>query len=155
MLPSRLFPGDRELGKKDDDHKPGTKSPLGNIWQHRRAPLRRNWKRLLIIAVSLIGLFYFFKNMPTDLQNPRARPNYGHPSGKGYGSKTSTPSQHGSIPKAGKDEQAEVPQHYFNGPIKFYQLASTLRALSSTRGSDPANRNVVCSCEVSVSAPQC
>jgi hypothetical protein len=150
-LPPRLFPGDEELGKRDDDHKPGKKSPLGIAWQHRRiphGPHRRNMKRVALGLVVLIGLYYFFKNMPTDLENPRPRPHYDHNPAKfgpEAGSRSPPSANQGSVQDARVEETAEASQHYFNGPIKFYQLASTLRAVSKTRGSEPVNRNVVCS----------
>jgi hypothetical protein len=139
-LPPRLFPGDEELGKRDDDHKPGTKSPLGIAWQHRR-----NMKRVALGLVALICLYYFFKNMPSDLENPRPRPHYDHnlaQSGPTVGSGPPPPVQ-GSMQKSGLEGAAEISQHYFNGPIKFYQLAMTLHAVSKTKGSDLVNRNVV------------
>src|SRR3954447_23475400 len=81
-LPPRLFPGDEELGKRDDDHKPGKKSNLGIPWQHRRlsqGPHRRTLKRAALGFIALVALYYFFKNMPTDLENPSHRPQYNHP----------------------------------------------------------------------------
>jgi hypothetical protein len=152
--PPRLFAGDEELGKKNDDHKPGmglgrgVKSPLGIAWQQRRLPhgQRRNMKRVALGLVVLIGLFYFFKNMPTDLENPRPRPHYDHgpeQSGPVQGSNPRSANQ-GSVQKPGHEGVGEVSQHYFNGPIKFYQLASTLHAVSKTRGAEFVNRNVVC-----------
>ena len=136
-LPPRLFPGDEELGKRDDDHKPGMKSPLGIAWQQRRiphGPHRRNMKRVALGLVLLIGLYYFFKNMPTDLENPRPRPHYEHNPGESdpaAGSRPPPPVQ-SSMQKPGVEETVEASQHYFNGPIKFYQLASTLHAVSKT-----------------------
>jgi hypothetical protein len=148
-LPPRLFPGDEELGKRDDDHKPGMKSPLGIAWQHRRiphGPHRRNMKRVALGLIVLILLYYFFKNMPTDLENPRPRPHYDHNTpepGPAAGS-NAPPASQGSIQKPGLEETTETSQHYFNGPIKFYQLASTLHAVSKTKGSELVNQNVVC-----------
>lgn len=153
-LPPRLFTGDEELGKKDDDHKPGRKSSLSAVWQQRRlshGPHRRTLKRIALGALALIVVYYFFKNMPTDLENPRIRPHYDHSpqeTTQGTGSKPATPANQGSMPKPGHEETTAVSPHYFNGPIKFYQLASTLHAVSRTKGSDLINRNVV-----SVSAP--
>jgi hypothetical protein len=146
-LPPRLFPGDEELGKRDDDHKPGSgKSPLGIAWQHRRmphGPHRRIVKRTAVGLVALICLYYFFKNMPTDLENPTPRPNFDHPgSGPGVVLRP-PPASQGFMQKPGLEETAKSSLHYFNGPIKFYQLASTLHAVSKTKGSELVNRNVV------------
>ncbi len=143
-IPPRLFPGDVELGKRDDDHMPGSKSGLAIAWHHRRMPHRphrRTLKRALWGILALVGLFYFFKNMPTDLENPRPRPSYGP--AKTNNPSSNPPDSPGSGPKPGQKATAEVPQHDFSGPIKFYRLASTLHAVSRTSGSDSANNNVV------------
>lgn len=145
-LPPRLFAGDEELGKRDDDHKPGAKSPLGIAWQHRRiphGPLRRNMKRIAWGAVALVLLYYFFKNMPTDLERrPSQRPNFDQP---GLGAAPRPPAApQGSMQQPGLEDSALTSLRNFNGPIKFYQLASTLHAVSQTKGADLVNRNVVC-----------
>ena len=156
-LPPRLFHGDEELGKKDDDHKPGTKGPLDRVWQQRRllqGPHRRTIRRVGLGILALIGLYYFFKNMPTDLTNPRPRPNYDHPAGPAApisGSRAPPPVNQVPTPKPVEEEAAVKSQHYFNGPIKFYQLASTLHAVSRTKGSELINQNVVCSMLISFS----
>ena len=136
-LPPRLFPGDEELGKKDDDHKPGVKNSFGIPWQQWRpfhGPHRRNTKRVVLGLVVLICLCYLFKSMPTtDLENSRLPPAV---------PLASPPASQGSTPKPEKEETMKASPHYFNGPIKFYQLASTLRAFSKTKSAE-LNRNVV------------
>lgn len=151
-LPPRLFHGDVELGKRDDDHQPGSKMPLGLAWKHRRPHVqRRSIKKIIIGLLVGIGLYYFYKNMPTDLQNPRQRPHYGgvpaQAGSKGTsGSKASSPQLNPNrVSKTNDDESDEVVGHDFNGPIRFYQLAGTLHAMSKVKGSDPLNNNVVCS----------
>lgn len=141
-LPPRMFPGDEELGKRDDDHKPGgKKNPLGLVWQGRRmavahGPPRRTLKRVGLGILALIAVYYFFKNMPTDLENPSRRPHYVPNTG------SSTPSRTPTSQKA-KGGAAEIP-HDFSGPIKFYELAESLHSVENTRGMDPINPNVVC-----------
>jgi hypothetical protein len=145
-LPPRLFPGDEELGKRDDDHKRGGKSPLGLAWHQRRlphGPHRRSLKRLALGILGLIVVYYFFKNMPKDLENPRQRPNYGLPSGPNAPPQKPPPVNRDSRIKSGDGGTAESVAHDFNGPIKFYHLASTLHAVSKTRGSELINHNVV------------
>ncbi|RDW80696.1 hypothetical protein BP5796_05394 [Coleophoma crateriformis] len=133
MIPPRLFAGDEELGKKDDDHKMHPKSPFG-MWQSsRRAPHRRSMKRAAVVGIVLICLYYFFKNMPTDLENPRRRPSYTH------GESDPAPAKSGS--KTGA--LALVEAQDFEGPIKFYKLASTLHALVKVHGDEPRNDNVL------------
>lgn len=140
-LPPRMFPGDEELGKKDDDHKPGgKKNPLGLVWQHRRmavahGPQRRTLKRAALGILAIVAIYYFFKNMPTDLENPSRRPHYM----PNTGSPASTPPSGQKT----KESAVNVP-HDFSGPIKFYDLAESLHAVGNTRGMDLVNPNVVC-----------
>ena len=63
--PPRLYPAEEDLAKKDDDHKPGTRRFM--IWRQRTIPhvQRRLAKRVMVGAVALIALYFFFKNMPT------------------------------------------------------------------------------------------
>ncbi|TVY44322.1 hypothetical protein LSUB1_G001294 [Lachnellula subtilissima] len=153
-LAPRLFPGDEELGKRDDDHKPGMglKSPLGMFWQHRRlphGPQRRNLKRIALGVLAFIALYYFFKGMPTDLESPRQRPSYSRPGtvpvpATDYtNQKALPPAGQGSGSKTAQAQAPEESLHSFNGPIKFYQLASSLHAVSNTKGADLINQNVL------------
>lgn len=149
-LPPRLFPEDEELGKRDDDHKRRAKSPMGLAWQHRRlshGPHRRTLKRLTLGILGLIAFYYFFKNMPTDLENPRPRPNYGPPSGPNAPPPKPPLVNQDSTSKSGYGGTTESVAHDFNGPIKFYHLASTLHAVSKMRGSELINQNVVSNTE--------
>jgi hypothetical protein len=148
-LPPRLFPGDEELGKRDDDHRPGTRGSLGMTWNLRQvlnAPHRRTMRRVALAIIAVAALYYFFKNMPTDLQNPRPRPHYGHlgiQSPPISGPKATRPASPGSTPGSERGEPAEPPQHDFNGPIKFYELATTLLPMKH-HGSVMSDKNVVC-----------
>lgn len=147
-----LFLGDEELGKKDDDHK-YSKTKMNTIaasWQHRRAPMRRNLKRVFLGIGALSLVYLFIKNMPTDVKHPNLRPHY-QPSGQ---------SSNGGIPMmtssgGGGNSQKNAPpgrpansikeeEYYFDGPIKFYELASSLHAASAaTNGNNPVNKNVL------------
>ena len=153
-LPPRLFPGDEEMGKRNDDHKPGARSPLGIAWQHGRlphGPHRRNLKRVGLGLVALICVYYFIKNMPTDLENPRPRPRFDYTqaeSGSAAGGRS--PAAQVSVQKPGSEAIVEPSQYYFSGPIKFYQLAATLQAASKTKGSEPVNRNVVYALDIHI-----
>ncbi|ESZ95375.1 hypothetical protein SBOR_4231 [Sclerotinia borealis F-4128] len=152
-LPPRLFNGDVELGKRDDDHKPGSKTPLGLAWKHRRPHVqRRSIKKIIFGLLVGIGLYYFYKYMPTDLQNPRQRPHYtqfgGVPAQAGLkgtgGSKAPSPQLNPKqVSKSTDDESTELSGHTYNGPIRFYQLATTLHAMSKVKGSDLLNNNVL------------
>jgi hypothetical protein len=144
----RLYPGDEELGKRDDDHKPGTKPPLLAVWHYRRLHFRRSGKKIGLLLLAVIALYYFVKNIPTDLQRPPSlRPSY--PPDTGGQSrpipKTTAPSHKGGhsghSTKADKKEQKG--EHWFNGPIKFYELAASLHSISATGGAMADNRNVL------------
>ncbi|EKD21620.1 uncharacterized protein L3040_004844 [Drepanopeziza brunnea f. sp. 'multigermtubi'] len=147
-LVPRLFPGDVELGKRDDDHKPGGKSQLGLAWQHRRipnTPLRRSMKRMVLGVLALIALYYFFRNMPTDLENPRKRPSYVHAAGPYAPSSKELPVSKATASEGGQSNTTDVPLHDFNGPIKFYNLASTLHGadILGSKGYEQINSNVL------------
>lgn len=74
---TRLFPGDAEAAKRDDDHVPGSSSSIRLAWQHRRRLIRRpRWQRVLLFLGLLVAIYYFIKNIPTDLRPPRQRPSY-------------------------------------------------------------------------------
>lgn len=145
----QLFPRDEELGKRDDDHRPGRRGSRGAIWQQRqlpRGPYRRTMKRIVVLALALIGLYFFFKNMPTDLKNPTARPRFDHSGGRYSQSDNSRPlppTTQDPIPKNGREASTQVSSHSFNGPIKFYELAVSLREASKKIGLGMTNRNVV------------
>lgn len=143
-LLQRPIHGDEELGKKDDDHKPGTKGHIGRAWQQRRlnGPRRSNLKKIALGLLVVVGFYYFFKNMPTDLEQPRQRPSFGPPAGQNAPAPKTVPNSYDTVSKMADDDTAETPLHNFNGPIKFYQLASTLHSVT-TRGSSPINQNVL------------
>jgi hypothetical protein len=151
MLGPRMFPGDVELGKKDDDHKPG-KAPLWKIW--RGLGLRYR-KRRVVITVVLCGLIWLFiQNIPTDLGEKMGRNGYpvnAHPFGQPRGpipyptESSSLPTEPKGPPPGPKPKALgeEAPNHYYNGPIKFYRLAPSLHSASTTMGYRFSNRNVV------------
>lgn len=111
------------------------------MWKPKgvRPHIRRGTvKRIALGLIALVGLYYFFKNMPTDLRNPRPRPSYDH---SASGTAASAIMQEGSL--SGSPGSPGFVEHNFNGPIQFFQLATSLRSVSGTKGSEPVNRNVV------------
>jgi hypothetical protein len=143
-----LFPGDLELGKRDDDHRPGKKGHLKSTWQHRKPLFRINFKKSLLALAGLTFLYYFFKNIPTDLNNPRRRPSYQSPfSSQGPEQRAQSndaPRDGGPPSKAtGDDGVDEDSQHWFDGPIKFYNLAVSLKEIMYTAGAGIENKNVL------------
>lgn len=147
--PPRLFPGDEELGKRDDDHRPRGKTSLGiarRMHQVLYAPHRRTVRRVALAIIAVAALYYFFRNMPTDLQNPRPRPHYdrsGIQSPTTSGPKVARPVNQGSTPSSERESPTEQEQHYFNGPIKFYELLASLQLASRRPGPEMSSTNVV------------
>ncbi|KAL8966421.1 MAG: hypothetical protein Q9197_005991 [Variospora fuerteventurae] len=143
-LLGRIFADDEELGKKDDDRKPGTRNLLPK-WSARKptspTPWQRRKRTVLYGLIACISLYLFFKNMPTPDHPPVARrpqydrsPRHGPPT-----SDRSFPSQKPPHPE--KPSKAE--QHYYNEPIKFNDLAVSLRATYSVWGYMEDNKNVL------------
>ncbi|KIN00305.1 hypothetical protein OIDMADRAFT_199656 [Oidiodendron maius Zn] len=147
--PARLFPGDEELGKRDDDHRPRGKSSLGiarRMHQVLYAPHRRTVRRVALAIIAVTALYYFFRNMPTDLQNPRLRPHYdrsGIQSPTGSSPKAARPVNQGSTSSSERESPTEQEQHYFNGPIKFYELAASLQLASRRPDQEMPSKNVL------------
>ncbi|KAF2020104.1 hypothetical protein BU24DRAFT_419678 [Aaosphaeria arxii CBS 175.79] len=146
MLGKTILPTDEELGKKDDDHKPGS-WPQTPTWAALKTPPLR-WRRRRI-AFVLVGLytFYMLHNYITEL--PIFQPN-----GSSYGLRQIVPMTNedhneavdreptGVPPGLAVAKDAAAPQ-VFSGPIKFYRLAASLHEASYTHGYSPLNRNIL------------
>lgn len=139
---------DDEFGKKDDDHKhPSRNGSLRQqSWAPARVPPRRFLKRIFLVFGAAILTYLFIHNIPTDI-GPRQslRPAYGQTAPPGYPVHGRPPP--GTNPKdAAHDEDLPSPeplQRNYNAPPKFLELAGTLRAIGTTRGSLVVNRNVL------------
>lgn len=145
-----LFSADEELGKRDDDYKYSKKAPPAASWQHRRSPMRRNVKKLMLGLGLLVLAYVFIKNIPTDVKHSNLRPNYQHISKAGVTNGKTTQNQVLGAPGAPKARTAssasayDDEDEYYDGPIKFYQLATSLHAASSaTKGGSSVNTNVM------------
>ncbi|KAJ9138882.1 Glycosyltransferase 2 [Pleurostoma richardsiae] len=141
--------GDEEgMTKKDDDRKPGK---LGPSWHLGRIPPRRTLKRLALFLLFAASVYLFIKHIPTDVPiRDRRHPVYTYsdlPDKQSSGPLRAPPRRPPAQPK--KDDTASARQpsavtaHNFNGPLKFYNLASTLHAITNTRGGSSANKNVL------------
>ncbi|TKA76630.1 hypothetical protein B0A55_04924 [Friedmanniomyces simplex] len=137
---ARVYSKDEELGKRDDDFKPRrspTASSLAKPWRWR--------KRRLLAVVALVVLGYvFLLNLPEGLGSVESRiassvnplSSVGKPAAS-HVEPTGPPAK----PKTASDE--EESKHYYDGPIKFYRLATSLHAITRTSGIRPRNRNVL------------
>jgi len=165
-----LFLSDEELVKKDDDHKPTRTSTLRSPLGFARVPPRKLFKRLAIALAAGLLIYLFVHNIPTDVPiRDRRRPNYkgGHapnlprPGGKGKGvleedrqamPKLKIPqvpdwNKPLKTPKKGKPPKGPpgtpAPASKYDGPIRFEKLATSLHAISDTRGDYVDNKNVL------------
>lgn len=143
----RFLAGDEEMGKKDDDYRSGGRTPIPATWSGRKAPMRRNVKRVAWGFIAALFLYLFFYNMPTDVQQRGVRPQYIHPEmGESRNNPISKPSS--SLSKSTDEmppgaEEDETSKHTFSGPIKFYELAATLQAISRSQGVKVDNKNIL------------
>jgi hypothetical protein len=147
MLGKTMLPGDEELGKKDDDHnfKPARRSGW-SIWNHT---FRWRRRRILLAIVGLFVVYYFFLGTghvydfdeTIEARYPIGRPitpTYEKPSAYDDGEPTGPP------PGIQKPKAGEHMPHTYDGQIRFFRLAKTLRpSASETSGYERTNRNIL------------
>lgn len=138
-LLGRIFAGDEELGKKDDDHKLKKRysPPLSWVFRHSMPAFRR--RRLFYGLVSLIVLYLLFQNAPPGLGfHSHRRGSWisgGDRASKFEAAPTGPPPRPRVSPKA--EEQ------YYEGRIKFYNLAVSLHGLMGLGRHHRINRHVL------------
>ncbi|KAF4342525.1 hypothetical protein FBEOM_3552 [Fusarium beomiforme] len=124
---ARFWVGDEEMAnKKDDDlHLPGHRyhnSGSGSQWQATpRAPRRSSVGRLISYLVLISIIFFTLYNLLSSSDSP-----------------TETSSE-GSAP--GRKHGQDKPYH--RGPLKFPELAETLRSIQGTGGGYERNKNIL------------
>ncbi|KAL8935285.1 MAG: hypothetical protein Q9216_005504, partial [Gyalolechia sp. 2 TL-2023] len=146
-LLGRIFADDEDFGKKSDDRKPKKPNILPS-WSTRTtassAPAYRR-KSVLYALIACIVLYFFFLNIPEPTNPPTKRPQYIKPSPHA----PQNPNQPKAIPETPTqkpprpEKPSEAEQHYYDGPIKFYNLAVSLRGIAWLRGQIEYNRNVL------------
>lgn len=142
-LPARIFADDEELGKKDDDHRPGHGGSIPAIWPLWQSPSRIRRRRLAFAFAGLIFLYFFIKHIPTDLGPANKRGNGALTDGGRLGRSLTAEqgSATGQPPPAPGLGSAD--KHYYNGPIHLYQLAASLHGAAKTGGHRENNKNVL------------
>lgn len=146
-LLGRIFADDEELGKKDDDRKPG-KIKLLPTWSARKPTPAASWHRRRTVLYGLIAcitLYIFFKNMPAPDHPPIAQPTYIRPP-RDRASTKNRPELLPEIPLQKPpypEKPSEAEKHYYDGPIRFYKLAASLHAIARLRGHMEINKNVL------------
>lgn len=143
MLGKAMLPGDEELGKKYDDHKymPRRRSDW-SIWNHTFRWRRRR----LVLAIVGLGAVYMLLSA---LKGQQYRMGMGQKGGMqfpGYHQDSYVYDKHEptGAPPGVKAVDNAAAQHTFDGRIRYYRLAKTLRkSAAQTDGYDDTNRNVV------------
>lgn len=138
-----FFRGDEEMGKKDDDHPLHKQSRLRSStssWKAARTHPRKTLRRLGILLLVTTLVYFFVKNIPTDLQRrDRRRPVYTYPDSRTPPGNPRPPPNHAS--DAG-DSTAPATREY-SGVVRFLELAASLHAIAATQGTEPLNKNVL------------
>ena len=137
----RIFSGDEELGKKDDDHRPkASNTSSSSSWSVRKPSPAFRKRRIIYAICALLFLYVFVKNIPDDLG----------PSSRDFNPRLN---RGGKLPEITADPPARKPkrpatpseaeEHYHDGPIKFYKLASSLHSVARLGGQKEFNKNVL------------
>lgn len=141
---SRVLSKDEELGKRDDDFRPRRTHSTAhtfNIFRWRK-------RRLFGLLAGLVLLYLFLANPPGDLRRIDGR-QFGQAVGNRQYANANTPQYlrsepTGPPPRSTTDtEDDESEKQYYDGPIKFYRLASSLHSITRTMGQRNTNRNVL------------
>ena len=136
----RLFAGDEELGKKDDDHRPAKDGLLPSTWPVRRATPRARGRSVLYGLLACLVIYLFIHNLPTDLGPVTQRPHYRSRSQGGAGpAPLEAPAATFPIP----EKQLPAEKATYDGPVKFYKLATSLHAVARLIGHGGVNKNVL------------
>ncbi|KAL8717147.1 MAG: hypothetical protein Q9225_005589 [Loekoesia sp. 1 TL-2023] len=144
-LLGRIFADEEELGKKDDDRKRGKANMLPTWSARKPASSASGYRKRTVLygLIACITLYLFFKNIPEPSHPPVLRPSYTKSPRDQSSQKPKvipeTPTQ--KPPRPEKPSEAE--KHYYDGPIRFYQLAASLHAVSWLRGHMETNKNVL------------
>ena len=138
----RMFIRDEELGKKDDDHRPMKKANGSAPWTARKPSQGPRKRRIIYGLCVALFVYLFIKNIPTDLGSNALRRDVRVPlpSQNGKMSK-STDSTNKKPPRPATPSKSE--EHYHDGPIKFYKLASSLHAAARYGGQLQSNKNIL------------
>ncbi|KAK6431326.1 hypothetical protein LTR95_012509 [Oleoguttula sp. CCFEE 5521] len=127
----RVLSKDEELGKRDDDFRPKRTSSIGFV-----DPRRWRKRRVMLVLLVLGALWLVLRSAPADLGTGVGR------LVKERSSVTGEPT--GAPPRGVEDaEDEERKKQYYDGPIKFFRLATSLHAISKTMGMRAVNRNVL------------
>lgn len=141
-LLDRFFAGDKEHGKKDDDHRPGVGAALPSSAWTPRLPMPAFRRRRYFYALLVVFFIYLFiVNIPSDLGPNSQRGDIRVPHRRPSSQTLASALPSGAPPHP--DKPSEVDKYYFSGPIKFYKLAMSLHSVAGLAGHNGANKNVL------------
>ncbi|KAH3963346.1 hypothetical protein HBI56_173310 [Parastagonospora nodorum] len=134
MLGKNLLPGDEELGKKDDDHRYLPARRTGwSIWNHS---FRWRRRRILLVVAGL-ALVYMIMNGAGNVSRRASTTGY-------EASYASEDGNEPTGPPRGVQALDNTTPHTFDGRIRYYRLARSLRkSAARTDGYEAINRNVL------------
>ncbi|KAH7061915.1 hypothetical protein BKA63DRAFT_527073 [Paraphoma chrysanthemicola] len=136
MLGKAMLPGDEELGKKDDDHRYTPARPSGwSIWNHT---FRWRRRRILLVIAGLLLVYMLSKSFGRSHgRYPLGIPDYDPAHVYDEPAEPIGPPPGLNVPK-------DTTPHTFDGQIRFFRLARTLRrSASHTNGYEKTNRNIL------------
>ena len=139
----RMFAGDEELGKKDDDHRPARTTAISQPWSVRRPGQGWRKRRIVYLLCAALFAYLFVQNIPTGLGSNALRGD----------SRVPSPPRGIRLPQSLSDSKSKRPprpanpskaeEHYHDGPIKFYKLAASLHTAARLGGQAASNKNVL------------
>ena len=141
-LLERIFTGNEELGKKDDDHRPRNTTTLPSSWVPRLFGPAFRRRRVFYSLIALLIVYIFIENIPSDLA-PDSRHGDTRALSRSATLRSSRHQKqsHSQPPRSSKPSKSE--EHYYDGQIKFYNLAASLHAVARLSGHGGANKNVL------------
>lgn len=135
----RVHSKDEELGRRDITLKPRR---VPSMTTNMSAPWRWRKRRVIVVVLGLVLLYLFVQNIPTDLvaigqgEDMRLQPG-----GVIHGVQELR--EPNGAPARDLDSEEGESQYYYNGPIKFYRLATSLHGVGRTFGSRQINKNIL------------
>ena len=125
----RVKSKDEELGKRDDDMRPRTSadSPSSVL-----RPWRWRKRRMLAVLAGIAFLYVFIRNIPTDLGPVDRRYGMQLRPGQVFHDTQELREPGGPAPRTAGD--GKEGRFYYEGPIKYYRLASSLNRNSQNDG---------------------
>lgn len=144
---SRLFASDEELGKRDDDHKPS----ISNSWLPRRKLPAIRKRRIASFIAACVFIYFFIQNIPVlgpadfrSRQYGSTRYQNTSPGGEVQEATLEDP-RRVIPPEAAVQGRNTVQQEIrdYDGPVRFYHLATSLHGIAHTSGHKLTNKNIL------------